>query len=434
MMRSMRDRWLRAQSRAWARSFARLFEPREELLASVAQRAPRVVLLGRTRIDPSDMAPFEQKLRIFEANAETTVIGTGRGLRRIGATRLIGVPWSATPLIGGPAFYVLGPVLATLWAAGRTSAAIVCQSPFEAAGCILLRDAIPARLRPRVVVEVHGDWRVSSRLYGSWGRRLLAPAADQVAGWAVRRADRVRTVSGWLEALVRDAGFRGGFDRFPAFSDFRAFLGPEPSSPPAQPRAAYIGALIGPKGLDVLFEAWRDVTAQVPDARLCLVGEGPLDRELRDLARRLGIAGSVSFEGGLVSGGVRAALDRSSLLVLPSRSEGMPRVVLEALSRARPVVASRIGGVPELIQHGRTGLLLPPGDAHELAEALAALLGNRERLRRMGDEGRRFVAERDPAAAYEAGVDRLAAWIKGDSGYDRARVASGRSEDRAVER
>jgi glycosyltransferase involved in cell wall biosynthesis len=120
--------------------------------------------------------------------------------------------------------------------------------------------------------------------------------------------------------------------------------------------------------------------------------------------------------------------------VLPSRSEGMPRVVLEALSRARPVVASRIGGIPEMIQHGRTGLLLPPGDTHELAEALAELLGDRERLRRMGDEGRRFVAERDPAAAYEAGVDRLAAWIKGDSGYDRARAASGRSEDRAVER
>ena len=418
----MRDRWLRAQSRARARSLARFLEPRE-LPPRVAQKAPRVVLLGTARIDPSDMAPLEQKLRLFEAHAETTVIGTGRGLRRIGATRLIGVPWSATPLIGSPAFYVLGPVLATLWASGRSSAAIVCQSPFEAAGCIVLRVTVPAHLRPRVVVEVHGDWRASARLYGSWRRRLLAPAADQVAGWAVRRADRVRTVSGWLEALVRDAGFRGGSDRFPAFSDFRAFLGPEPSSPPAQPRAAYIGALSGPKGLDVLFEAWRDVAAQVPDAQLSLVGEGPLERELRDLARRLGIGGSVSFEGRLAAGGVRAALDRSSLLVLPSRSEGMPRVVLEALSRARPVVASRIGGVPEMVQHGRTGLLLPPGDAHALAEALAELLPDRQRLRRMGDEGRRFVAQRDPAAAYEAGVDRLAAWIKNDSRYDPARAA-----------
>jgi glycosyltransferase involved in cell wall biosynthesis len=434
MMGSARNRWLLAGWDAWASSFARTLNQTAELLLSVVHGAPRVVLLGRTRIDPSDMAVFERKLRLFEAQAQATVVGTGKGLRRIGATRLIGVPWSATPLIGGPAFYVLGPVLATLWAAGRSSAAIVCQSPFEAAGCIVLRVATPARFRPRVVVEVHGDWRATSRLYGSWTRRLLAPAADKVAGWAVRRADRVRTVSGWLEALVRDVGFSGESDRFPTFSDFRAFLGPEPSRPPGQPIALYIGALSGPKGLDVLLKAWRDVAAQVPDARLCLVGEGPLERELRDLARRLGIAGSVSFEGGLASGGVRAALDRSSLLVLPSRSEGMPRVVLEALSRARPVVASRIGGIPEMIQHGRTGLLLPPGDAHELAKALAELLWNRERLRRMGDEGRRFVAERDPAAAYEAGVDRLAAWIKGDSGYDRARAAPGRSEDRTVER
>jgi len=423
MMRSAPDRWLLARWGRSAWSFARTLNQTEELPLSVVHRAPRVVFLGRTRIDPSDMALFERKLRLFEAHAQTTVIGTGKGLRRIGATRLIGVPWSATPLIGGPAFYVLGPVLATLWAAGRRSAAIVCQSPFEGAGCIVFGVMVPARLRPRVVVEVHGDWRASARLYGSWGRRLLAPAADQVAGWAVKRADRVRAVSGWLEALVRDAGFRGESDRFPTFSDFRAFLGPDPSRPPGQPRAVYIGALSGPKGLDVLLKAWRDVVAQVPDARLCLVGEGPLERELRDLARRLGIAESVSFEGGLASGGVRAALDRSSLLVLPSRSEGMPRVVLEALSRARPVVASRIGGIPEMIQHGKTGLLLPPGDAHALAEALGELLRDRERLRRMGDEGRRFVARRDPAAAYEAGVDRLAAWIKNDPRYDRARAA-----------
>jgi glycosyltransferase involved in cell wall biosynthesis len=81
--------------------------------------------------------------------------------------------------------------------------------------------------------------------------------------------------------------------------------------------------------------------------------------------------------------GIVAALDAASLLVLPSRSEGMGRVVVEALCRTRPVLGSRVGGIPDLVRDGENGVLVPPGDAAALAEALEALLRDRGRLEQL---------------------------------------------------
>ena len=88
---------------------------------------------------------------------------------------------------------------------------------------------------------------------------------------------------------------------------------------------------------------------------------------------------------------VVAALDASTLLVLPSRSEGMGRVLVEAACRARAVVGTRVGGIPDVVQDGETGVLVEPGDAQALAGALVRVLADRELAERLGAEGRRRV-------------------------------------------
>ena len=140
------------------------------------------------------------------------------------------------------------------------------------------------------------------------------------------------------------------------------------------------------KAFDVLVEAWRRVAARVPGAVLHVVGEGTLAPLAAALVEEL--PGRVEWTPSLSAEGVAAALDAATLLVLPSRSEGMGRVVIEAGCRGRAVVGSRVGGIPDVVADGETGVLVTPGDVDALAEALGRVLSERALAERLGAEGR----------------------------------------------
>lgn len=129
------------------------------------------------------------------------------------------------------------------------------------------------------------------------------------------------------------------------------------------------------KGIDVLLQAWRQVQAQLSppgSARLVIVGDGPLRAELERLAGELDIADSVEFAG--LQSDVPAQLYRGGLAVLPSRWEGMPNALLEAMACGLACVATRVSGSEDIIQHGINGLLVEPGDNEGMAQALLTLL------------------------------------------------------------
>jgi glycosyltransferase involved in cell wall biosynthesis len=229
-----------------------------------------------------------------------------------------------------------------------------------------------------VVLDVHGDWRTATRLYGSPARRLLNPVADRVAAWAIKRVDAIRTVSDFTTALVRELGVEPAAT-FPAFMDLEPFLTP-PVPLPLRPRALFVGVLELYKGLDLLAEAWPIVVREASDAELRLIGSGSRN----DLVRRMVDRGpNVTWDSGLEPDEVAAELDRASCLVLPSRREGMGRVVVEAFCRGRGVVGTRGGGIEDLVQDGETGLLVPPDDVGALAAALVRMLTDRELAERL---------------------------------------------------
>jgi len=126
------------------------------------------------------------------------------------------------------------------------------------------------------------------------------------------------------------------------------------------------------KGIDVLLQAWYQVHQQIPQARLIIVGYGSLRSQLERLAVGLGIAGSVEFAG--LQSDVPAQLHRGSIAVLPSRWEGMPNAVLEAMACGLPCVSTRVSGSEDILQHAVNGLLVEPEDYQGMAQALLTLL------------------------------------------------------------
>jgi glycosyltransferase involved in cell wall biosynthesis len=164
------------------------------------------------------------------------------------------------------------------------------------------------------------------------------------------------------------------------------------------------------KGLDVLLTAWRTVLDRHPAAVLTLAGAGPREADLRAQARELGLDTSVRFLGFKSRPDLAELFDAASFMVLPSRSEGLPRVVVEAMARGRAVVATKVGGLAQLVHEGQNGHLVDAEDPAALADALSGLIADPVACATMGRRARAFVEQLDPVAEYEAGMAGWAAW------------------------
>lgn len=176
-------------------------------------------------------------------------------------------------------------------------------------------------------------------------------------------------------------------------------------------RILFVGRLAAVKGVSVLLEAFARVAARHGEARLTLVGDGPDRRRLEAEAARLGIAAQVVFAGYRSQQEVAESLSAADVFVLPSFAEGVPVVLMEAMAARLPVVATRVGGVSELVEDGVSGVTVPPGDADSLAAALERMLDDPSGARAMGEAGRRRVVA-EFASDKEAG--RLARLFRGE--------------------
>lgn len=256
--------------------------------------------------------------------------------------------------------------------------------------------------RFRLVVSLHGSDVLRPK---AWDAPVLPRAlagADALTAVSRGVMNHLRDRHGVSEERV--TLIRNGIDV--------EFWSAGPSRPYAdrQPLVLSAGRLHPVKGHDLLVAAFRCVVDAVPEARLVIAGEGHFRHTLEEQIRTFDIGGSVDLAGHQTALEVREWMARARVYVLPSRSEGMPLSLLEAMAAGVPIIAARVGGVPEVLTAG-TGILVEPEDPAALGEAIASVLAKPERqaemVRQAREQVRAFAAQKS-YAAYERLMARLA--------------------------
>ncbi len=197
-------------------------------------------------------------------------------------------------------------------------------------------------------------------------------------------------------------------------------LPPEPL-PFAAPRLLCLGRVAPQKGFDIALTAFAGLVDRFPSTRLIVEGDGPDLAGLREQAAGLGIADVVDFIGWVAPDQVPALINRATLVLMPSRWEGLPLVAVQAAQMARAVVGTRVGGLPEIVVHGETGLLVDQEDSRALTEAVASLLDHPQTARQMGEAARRRAKERFGWERYVGAYDGLYRQLVGSSAREGAR-------------
>ena len=172
---------------------------------------------------------------------------------------------------------------------------------------------------------------------------------------------------------------------------------------PQPPTILFLGRLGRRKGTFDLLEAFARIAHRHPQTRIVCAGDGDIG-EVKSRARQLGIADRVDCPGWLGPEQSRRALAHATIFALPSHAEGLPMAVLEAMSWALPVIASPVGGIPQVLQDGENGRLVAPGDIAGLTDALCQLLDHPEERERLGIAARRTIEQR---FSLEASLNRL---------------------------
>lgn len=310
-----------------------------------------------------------------------------------------GVPWIQVPHLRRSVHPIADcGALWGLWRLMRTMQPDIVHTHSSKAGFL---GRLAARIAgvPHIVHTPHGHIFEG---YFSPGRTRAFTALERLAA---RWTDRIITLS---DEEARDH-LRHGIGRPEQFVTIPSGVdldGVQAASPvrlvTGGPVIGAVARLVPVKGLHYLIDAAPDILRRCPDARFLLVGDGEMRPALEAQARSLGLADRIVFTG--FREDVPSVIAGTDVVALPSLNEGMGRVLVMAMALGKPIVASRVGGVAELLQNGEAGLLVPPRDAAALAEAILTLLQDPVRALALGQAGRRLA----PRYSAEAMLDALA--------------------------
>jgi glycosyltransferase involved in cell wall biosynthesis len=282
-----------------------------------------------------------------------------------------GVTWWRLPVAGLPGIRFLSHARAfgQAWKAAGPGAEVILAYQ------VVINGILAARARPTPFVlwiRSEEEAALASRKYRYWTPRVVSRA-----GRVLVQAEAIRTTL--LASLARIAGNDAAQAVAPRVRVLpnATEIGPEPAYD-GREGLVFVGRLVPQKGVDILLDALRAMPTPPP---LRVLGDGPLREELQRRAHGL----PVTFEGRVPLADVKARVSGARLLVAPSRTEGFPNAVLEAMERGVPVVASRVGALGDIVQDGTSGFLVAPGDAAALASRIQEALrdpGRWERLAR----------------------------------------------------
>jgi glycosyltransferase involved in cell wall biosynthesis len=361
----------------------------------MVRQLPGVLLTGTDRFGfPLDES-VRKKFVMLSSIRPHYILGFSKGtgtIRSDEGVRFILLPALALSRVRQSMFLMLTLCASIYLALLRGVRIAISQSVFDALPLILAGKLLKLfGCKLKIGVQIQGDYEevaiLSHKLPG-WSRPLLG----QWAAFVLRNADAIRTVSDFTSNLVRSmVPMRTPCFVFPTFTDIDLFL----DSSDEDDRPEYLlfaGALTRAKGFHLLMVAMDCLADRGIATRWVVAGEGDSIYQIETDLSQAHLNSDVEFVGFVPQVELRNLMRKCHALVMPSLSEGLPRVIIEAMACGKPVVASRTGGIPELVHDGRNGLLIEPGNPYDLAEKLAVILGEPELARRMGLEGRILVA------------------------------------------
>lgn len=380
----------------------------------ISAKQRRLIFLSGTVYTQPLSPTVEKQMRQLADFGEITVVGWVDGflpLRLRDPVTLVLLP--RLPGIGlrYPLFFLAGLVVILLTVRRKAANILVAQSPYEGVVALLGRAlARLRRIRPVVVVEAHGDWEEVPRLFRRlWFPRLSARIMGWTASAVLRRTDVVRVISDFTCEKVQKICPQTPLVKFPTFTDLEVFLDtPAPARAVVDfPYILYVGMLVPSKGVEVLIRSFDRVREQHPDVRLILIGRGHAERRFRSLAHALGLSQAICFLPPMTQPELAAWMRAARCLVLPSFSEGLGRVVLEAMACGRPVIGSRVGGIPEMIHEGVNGFLVNIGDVEAVQDRIRRVLDDPQLADQLGRNGRLMAQDLFSSEAYVKGYAEI---------------------------
>ena len=224
-------------------------------------------------------------------------------------------------------------------------------------------------------------------------RLVLARSADRIVSVSRALMDFCLDQHGLPSERLRVLHNGINLDDFrPLPADVRKQVRRSMGLPSKAPVFITVAVLRQPKGIEFMIRAFSLLCRRDPDARYLIVGSGDDRDRLENLARELGVSSQVIFAG--MRQDIPALVAASDVFVLPSLTEALPTVLAEAAAGGKPIIATTVGGVPEMVADGETGLLVPPSDSEALVEACGRMLENPSLRQRMGRAGRRLAVDR----------------------------------------
>lgn len=322
--------------------------------------------------------------------------------------------WPALPVapLRWMTAWMVAPSLALWLILTREVEVLVAHDPYIGGAAALAKGL--ARLcgrRVALVVETRGE--MDKGLFGQ--RRMPFESfwrfiMRKVARYSVRQADALRAISAATRRQVRAIDGDKPLLSFMSWTDSQVFTQVVAERQVSQrTEILFAGVLIPRKGLHFLLEAFARVQAELPQARLRLVGEAAnrdYAAQLRRQVAELRLTERVIFEAHVPQAQLAQRMADARVLVLPSQSEGLGKVIIEAMLCGTPVLASAVDGIPEIVEEGVNGYLVPPGDVDGLAERMLHLFREAD-VDGMGAQARSFARDFFSPEAYVAHYGRL---------------------------
>lgn len=390
----------------------------------------KICFLGGGRYGQPLNATSEKKFRLLTSLEDLYVIGFSQNPRPRRFTEhahFYLLPYLPLSLLRYAEMFILGPIIISWLIFRHGVRVLIAQGPHEgfAAACA---KTIANRLgyKTVLVVESHGDFVKALFLQ----RRIRLPSVyrflmRQVARFTLARADVLRAVSSSTRQQLEQWAHGQPIHQFLTWTDIDPFFqaGATRAVHSSQD-ILYAGVLTPLKGVHHLINAFTRIAADFPQARLLIVGREEnksYAAELKEDVRKRGLESRIQFLGAKPQTEVAELARQACMLVLPTYSEGLPRVVVEGMAAGLPIIATPVGGIPEVLQDGVQGFLVPPGDEAVLAQKLHWILAHPVEAQALGSAARSFAERFFSTATYVQGYRQVFATAhavqKGDHAY-----------------